>query len=356
MRPPDKRRYLDAARHIEHPEISFQEDDIDIAVAMTLLGRPLPMVRPYELPIADYVELNLRAGNDLLYLAHVWELGRKNHFDETGRKHYVDGTMKTRESLRDIVPPDLGEYERDIEHALTAIEGTGLGLKYTALQAPFIVTTAIGYQDYYLALLDDPQFVHDFQAIIEEIALRDLATALTYPIDVIQVTEAFCSKAGLMASRTMVEEFELPSLRRRVKMIKDAGKLVCLHADGHFEALLPDILAMGIDVINPIEPCEDPDYIYDLKARVGDRLAFHGNIDLAGVLAFGTPEEVAADTIAHIERLAPGGGYIVASSHNITEAVPLANFFAMRDAAHNYRRSLGAHPGDKSPGYESDAT
>jgi len=338
MRTPDKNRYLNAVRHIEAAEIPFQEDEIETTVAAKILGKNLPPVRPYEIPVEDYVELNLRAGNDLVYLGHVWELGRKNYIDAEGRKHYVDGVMKTRDSLKDVTYPNLGEFERDIARLLTAIEGTGLGMKYSATQAPFLVTTAVGYQDYYMALYDDPQFIHDFQALLEEFCLRELEMALSYPIDVIQVSFIAFSKAGLMFSREMVEEFELPSLRRRVRIIKDAGKPVSLHADGNFTEMLPEIIDMGIDVVNPVEPCEGEQDIYRLKAQYGDLIALHGNIDLAGVLAYGTPEEVERDTVEHIARLSPSGGYVAASSHNITEAVPLENFYAMRDAVQQYRR------------------
>jgi len=200
--------------------------------------------------------------------------------------------------------------------------------------------TAIGYQDYYMALYDDPQFIRDFQALLEAFCLRELEMALTYPIDVIQVSFIAFSKAGLMMSREHVEEFELPSLRRRVRMIKDKGKLVSLHADGNFTELLPELIEMGIDVVNPVEPCEGRQDIYALKAQYGDCMTFHGNIDLAGVLAYGTPEEVAQDTREHLDRLSPGGGYVAASSHNITEAVPLENFFAMRDTVQQYRRLI----------------
>ena len=60
------------------------------------------------------------------------------------------------------------------------------------------------------------------------------------------------------------------------------------------------------------------------------------------MLVYGTPEEVRRDTIEHIERLAVGGGYVCASSHDISEAVPLDNFYAMRDAAHGCKfKGLG---------------
>ncbi|MCX6994185.1 MAG: hypothetical protein NT011_13730 [Kiritimatiellaeota bacterium] len=337
MRKPNKNRYLNAIRHMETKEICFQEDEVETSVASKILGRPLPMVRPYELPVKDYVELNLRYGNDMVFLNNVWELGRKNIIDSQGRKQYVDGTMKTPEDLKQIKFPDLGAIKKSIEELLAGIEGTGLGLKYTANQTPFIVTTAIGYQDYYMDLIVNPAFIHEFQKRVNDFCLRELELALSYPIDVAQVSAIFFSKNGPLFCREMIEEFEYPSLRQRVKLIKDKGLPVSVHADGYFMDFIPDFIKMGIDVINPVEPCDGNQDIYKIKAMYGNKIALHGNIDLAGVLAYGTPQEVEKDVIEHIEKLSVGGGYICASSHNITEAVPIDNFYAMRDAVLNYR-------------------
>ena len=93
---------------------------------------------------------------------------------------------------------------------------------------------------------------------------------------------------------------------------------------------------MGIDALHPVEPC--PGFgIYDLKAGYGDRICLMGNIDLAGVLVSGSPEHVAADTEDHIRRLAPGGGYVCGSSHDIGFNVPLGNLYAMIKTVSGFR-------------------
>ena len=67
-------------------------------------------------------------------------------------------------------------------------------------------------------------------------------------------------------------------------------------------------------------------------------MCFMGNIDLAGLLVYGTPQEVREDTKRHIEKLASGGGYIVGSSHSITDDVPPENYRAMIEATWEYGR------------------
>ncbi|MBM3889684.1 MAG: hypothetical protein FJ388_11235 [Verrucomicrobia bacterium] len=337
MRGPDKNRYLRAARRIESTEIPFQEDEIDHVVACRLLGKRLPWCRPFDLPPDELVELNLRAGNDLVFLADVWELGRRNHIDPDGRKHYVDGTIKTRADLKQITFPDMGRLRQKIERTLNVIEGTGMGLKYTPSQTAFVVTTAVGYQDYYECLLTDRAFIHEFQDRIHGFCMAELEMALGYPVDVVQFGAVICSGRGPIFNRELIEEFEYPGLRDRIRLAKSKGVVVSAHLDGDVREIIPDMIAMGVDVLNPIETCDGAQDIYELKRQYGDKLALHGNIDLCGALTHGTPEQVKQDVRRHIEALARGGGYIVASSHNITEAVRLENFFAMRDATMEYQ-------------------
>jgi uroporphyrinogen-III decarboxylase len=337
MREPDKNRYLRAIKHIESEEIPFQEDEIEITVASKILGRQLPMVRPYELPAEDYIELCLRAGNDLVYVARVWELGRKNFIDGSGRKHYVDGTIKTRDDLKGIVFPDISMLKQRIEEIFETVEGTNFGIKFTPNQAPFVVATAIGYSDYYQYMLTDPSFIHQFQDMIGDYCLKELELALDYPVDIIQVGAVICSKTGPMFRRELIEEFEYPSLRQRVNMAKSKGVPVSIHMDGNYQSLIPDFIEMGIDVINPVEPCDGAQDVFRIKEQYGDKIAIHGDIDLAGVLVRGSPEDVAREVEEHCRRLGRGGGYVCGSSHNITENVPVENFYAMRDTVHNFR-------------------
>ncbi len=340
MRRPDKQRYLRSAiGHVESADIPFFEQEIETTVAGKILGKRLPPVRPFEIPAEDYVRLNVLVGNDMLFWTRVWELGRRNHIDADGRKHYVDGTIKTRQDLRRIAFPDLGELERSIEALLAAMDGTGLGLLFSPSQAPFIVATAIGYQDYYEALIADPDFVREFQDRVGDFCLRELELALRYPIDAVQVGAVLCSKTGPLISRAMMEEFEFPSLRQRIRLAKAKALPVSIHQDGNVGSLYPEFIRMGIDIIHPVEPCDGAQDIVRLKERYGEHIALHGNVDM-NLLTFGTPASIRAEVARLCHRLGRRGGYVCASSHNITEAMPLDNIFALRDAAHEPQKTF----------------
>jgi uroporphyrinogen decarboxylase len=107
-----------------------------------------------------------------------------------------------------------------------------------------------------------------------------------------------------------------------------------MHCCGNVKDLLPLIIDMGITGIQPLQPnCNN---IYELKKEYEGKITFFGNIDIAGVLSFGKPKDVIEDTKKHIDHLAHGGGYVVASSHSIIDTVPFENYIAMIQTAQTY--------------------
>ncbi len=93
---------------------------------------------------------------------------------------------------------------------------------------------------------------------------------------------------------------------------------------------------MDLDVLDPIQPRAHNMDTAMIKAEVGDRLSFHGGIDIQHVLPWGSREEVFQEVRQRIKDLAPGGGYIVAPAHNVQKDVPPQNLIAMRDAVEEY--------------------
>ncbi|MCE5277572.1 MAG: uroporphyrinogen decarboxylase family protein [Planctomycetaceae bacterium] len=337
VRAPDRQRYLDAVAHCPRPDVPLFETEADPAIVEGMLGKAVDYaLHSFELPIADVVEWNRRMGNDMAYFSHVWHLGRKEMRDEHGRLHYVDGTMKSRAALRDFPLPDLDALRRRLEALLAALEGTEMGVVIGAQTAGFTAATAIGFQDFCIAAIENPTFVDEFQKLLHEYTLRELAMYLEYPIDAVKIGSGLIAGGGPMLGPAMMERFEFRHMREQAAMIKAAGKFLMFHIDGQVEPLLPTLLAMGGDVLHPIDPCGGQQDIYHLKEAWGDRIALHGNIDINGVLLSGTAADVRADVQRHIEGLSADGGYIVSSSHDLHQLLPLENIYAMRDAVHEH--------------------
>ena len=84
MRHPDKQRFINAARHIEQSEIPLFEMEADAAIVNRMLGTDFPLsTRSYDLPVSDLVEWNRLMGNDMVYLSHIWRVGRREQTDES---------------------------------------------------------------------------------------------------------------------------------------------------------------------------------------------------------------------------------------------------------------------------------
>ncbi len=338
MRTPDKQRFLNAVRHTHSDEIPFFEMEFDIHVVNQLLGRHYDYGQhSFDLPARDYLELVRLVGNDMIYFSHVWRLGRKEMRDPQGRRHYVDGTMKDKSSLKDIWFPDLEDIRRRLEALLELIEGTGLGLVCGAQTAAFTVPTAIGYQDFCLATYTDPEFIQEFQKRVHEYCLRELAMYSEYPVDAVKIASGLITNSGSMISPDMLELYEFPFMTELTRLLTDHQIIPIFHIDGYVEDLLPRFIDMGARVIHPIDPCAGRQSIFRIKEHHGRQIAIAGNIDIDGVLLHGTPEQVKENVAEHIQALAVDGGYIVCSSHDIHALIPPANLLAMRDAVFDFK-------------------
>jgi uroporphyrinogen decarboxylase len=128
-----------------------------------------------------------------------------------------------------------------------------------------------------------------------------------------------------------------PHHARLVELAHSRGVPVMYHCDGALSPLIPDLIDLGVDVLNPIQPTArgmDPAGLAD---AFGDRLAFHGGIDIVGTLPQGTPEQVREEVRGTVDTLGRDGGYILCSSHHIQPDTPIANILAMYEPGLRYR-------------------
>ena len=106
-----------------------------------------------------------------------------------------------------------------------------------------------------------------------------------------------------------------------------------LHSCGAIRELIPDFLELGIDILDPIQVAADGMEPARLKADFGDRVAFHGGVCTQTTLPFATPGDVREAVLDRISTLGKGGGYILASSHDISADTPPENVAALYDPA-----------------------
>jgi len=122
-----------------------------------------------------------------------------------------------------------------------------------------------------------------------------------------------------------------------IEPLKNAGIAVIYHSDGDVMKILDDLLDIGIDGLNPIEPLAGMD-IGLLKQRYGKNLVLVGNVDCSQVLPLGSREEVVEATQACLRAAAPGGGHFIGSSSEIVPSTPLENILTFYETCRTYGR------------------
>jgi len=161
--------------------------------------------------------------------------------------------------------------------------------------------------------------------------------ALRGLVDFTQVTDDYGMQGGLIFSPRTFDRFYRAPVQRAIDLAKSHGLAVFHHDDGDMRTLLPTLVEMGIDILNPLQwRCGDWD-LAALKADYRQRLCFHGAVDSQRTLPFGTPEEVRAEVRHLVETLAGDGrGFIIGPCHNLQADTPVKNILALYQTAHDY--------------------
>lgn len=154
-------------------------------------------------------------------------------------------------------------------------------------------------------------------------------------VDMVWLGDDVGAQSSMIMSPDVWRRFLKPRMANIVASLKRTNPKVkvAYHSDGNIYAIIPDLIEIGIDVLNPIQPaCMDPVL---LKEQYGDKLCFWGSIDVQRTLPFGTPRDVRQEVITRIETLGKGGGLILAPTHHVQLDTPLANFWEMIDTVRN---------------------
>lgn len=149
-------------------------------------------------------------------------------------------------------------------------------------------------------------------------------------VDIAQVSDDFGTQKGLLMSHDMIRTFFWPHYRKAIKLAKKYGLKVLHHDDGAMAALIPDLIDMGVDILNPIQwRCPGMELSF-LKKQYGKELCFYASVDNQEILPFGTAEDVKKEVRKNIRLLGNDGtGLIIASCHTIQPGTPLKNVLAL---------------------------
>jgi uroporphyrinogen decarboxylase len=190
--------------------------------------------------------------------------------------------------------------------------------------------TLRGLDTFMMDMALDPGFTEELLDRILEIQLGLIHRFIDLGVDGGYFGDDYGAQKNMLFSPKMWRKFIKPRLAQMFAPFKEAGLPVIMHSDGQIQAILPDLIEIGLTALNPVQP-EVLDHAW-LKQSFGNRLAYYGGISTQTVLPNGSPEDIKRAVQDCIRQLAPDGtGLILAPSHRMMTDIPLENVTALLD-------------------------
>jgi uroporphyrinogen decarboxylase len=148
-------------------------------------------------------------------------------------------------------------------------------------------------------------------------------------VDMIWIGDDMGAQDRMLISPDTWRRFLKPRMATFIATLKNLNPdvKVAYHSDGNIRPIIPDLIEIGLDVLNPVQPRSmSPE---ELKKEYGDRLCFWGSIDEQYTLPLGTPAEVEEEVLTRLKTLGKNGGLIIGPTHHVQLDTPLENFWAM---------------------------
>ncbi|MFC2159161.1 uroporphyrinogen decarboxylase family protein [Actinomycetota bacterium] len=288
----------------------------------------------------EYLDLCEMIGQDaLVFDAGLWTPYRRK--DEEGNLvPAYKRDVKTRADYEELVLDSDGaivnlkkylkEYKDAIAKRNSKIGVAGLyGCIFQTLYE-FV----IGMNDFMMMVYEDRDLLEEMLEESTEHFIKTTQALVDGGADFIWPADDVAFKTGLFIPPELMKEMWVPRMAKIFEPAVNAGIPIMFHSDGRIDDIVEDLIEMGLDCLNPMDPY-GVDYA-DYKARYGDRLCLSGNVDIEFPLSKGTPEDVDADVKKHMEIMKPGYGYVATVSHSVVNYIPHENVIAYLNAIHKY--------------------
>lgn len=213
-----------------------------------------------------------------------------------------------------------------------------------AFGPPYELFNGIGqgdFEEWMMTFASEPEYVDGLYAEIVDAwveNLRGFHSAVGDRVQVLQICDDFGTQNSPFLSVGMFRERLLPAYKRGLDWIhSNTSWKVLLHSDGAIVPLLPSIVEMGVDILNPVQTSATGMDPATLKRDFGNKLVFWGgSCDAQGTFSRGTPDAVAEETGRNLAAFTPGSGFVCAPIHNIQANVAPDNIIALFDTAKNF--------------------
>lgn len=192
-----------------------------------------------------------------------------------------------------------------------------------------------GYEQMLMDLAINPDLAERILEIPYQYHLTAAKKLTQLGVDMIWVGDDIGAQNAMLISPKMWRKFLKPRMANFIAEVKAINPQVkvAYHSDGVLDPIIPDLIEIGLDVLNPIQPASmDP---AKLKKAYGDHLCFWGSIDEQHTLPFGSAADVSAEVKTRLETIGKNGGLIIGPTHHVQLDTPMENFWAMVNTIKN---------------------
>lgn len=258
-------------------------------------------------------------------IAYETKFGMGHYTEMIGHPLSEDGAIDSYQPPDPNRPELYSEAERVIEEYKD--EYWIVGVTVTTI---FETAWALrGYEKTLTDLVLNPEFVERLLDIPFKHHLTAAKKLVEMGVDMIWIGDDVGAQDKMLISPNTWRRFFKPLLATFISSLKTINQdvKIAYHSDGAIQPIIPDLIEIGLDVLNPIQPRSmNPD---KLKKEYGHQLCFWGSIDEQYTLPFGTPAAVEQEVRSRLKTLGKGGGLILGPTHHVQLDTPLENFWAM---------------------------
>jgi uroporphyrinogen decarboxylase len=179
-----------------------------------------------------------------------------------------------------------------------------------------------GMDTFMMDMMDNREFAETLLDVVMDIRIGMAEKYARYGVDILMLGDDVSTQIDMMISPALWRELIKPRLARIISSAKQLKPdlLVFYHGDGNLQIIIPDLIEIGVDILNPVQPeCMDP---VAVKKEYGHRLSFWGTIGTQTTLPYGSPGNVEQMVKRMIETVGAGGGLLIAPTHMIEPDVP----------------------------------
>ncbi|MEK6647458.1 MAG: uroporphyrinogen decarboxylase family protein [Candidatus Firestonebacteria bacterium] len=193
--------------------------------------------------------------------------------------------------------------------------------------------TLRGMENILIDMKLNPNFVEELLDRILEYNLAVIEGMSKYKIDACHFGDDWGSQHGLIMGPSMWRKFIKPRIAKMYRKVHEKGLAVSIHSCGDIKEVIPDLIDIGLNIMNPFQP-EVMD-VYEMKQKYGKNLCFWGGVSTQSTLPYKTPDDVKKEVKQLLSEIGKDGGYILAPAHDIPSDVPTENMLALIEVVQN---------------------